>query len=205
MNLQRLKGNPTIIESQLETLEITKSFIKLPETQQQMVLAAAVEYDKLNQQEKFLKARRDNVFRPIVESIAESCGIADEQGSLHLVIKDELEDEEVTAEVVRQRKVSLSFNPAAAEKLIEEKGLHDCMVEVVSYEFDEDKIIEAYNCGIISAAELDEIFPEKISWATVVRTTAVEVKEIETARKQLEANAKLEKEMLTIESTTTNK
>jgi len=163
--------------------EKTKSFLKLPQTQQEMVLTTAVEYEILNQQEKLLAARRNLECRPIVEAAAEKFGIEDNNGHLHLQMGD--------TEIVRTKKISTTINSILAEELLKEKGLYEsCITPVVTYEFSEEKIIEAYNAGKISAIELDSIFTEKISWATSVNTDNEEVQTIKELRKQLEKTKK---------------
>jgi hypothetical protein len=159
--------------------ELTKVSKKLVPKYLETVVAAAIEYELLNQQEKLLKTRRDKVFRPIIEPATDAYGTEDANGHLHFI-------PEKGTEIVRTKKVSRVLNTVAAEKLIEEKGIQGAMVEVVSYEVDEEKLIDAYNCGIISAAELDSIFDERISYATSVKTDDPQVKEIESARKSLE-------------------
>lgn len=164
--------------------ELTKSFLKLPLTKQEAILTAAVEYATLNEQEKLLKTRKDKVFRPIVEGAVMAYGTEDQNQNLHLVMED--------TEVIRTRKVSRTLNSVAAEALLEEKGLTDsCMIQVVSWEIDEEKLVEAYHAGKITAEELDGIFSENISWATSVKTTNEEVVKIQSLRKEIEKGGEL--------------
>jgi hypothetical protein len=159
--------------------ELTKIFSKLSAVQQDAITIAALQYELLNQQEKLLKTRRDKVFRPVIESAADSYGVEDASGHRHLNTTEGVE-------IIRTKKVSRILNTVAAEKLIEKKGIPGAIVEVVSYEIDEEALINAYNCGIISAAELDSIFDERISWATSVNTDDEQIQEVTNARKSLE-------------------
>ena len=166
-------------KTQVAVKERTKTFLKLPLTKQEMILTAAITYEIMNQQEKLLKAKRDKEVRPIVEGAADAYGVEDQNGHLHLVMDD--------TEIVRTKKISRTLNTIAAEQLLKEKGLYDsCIMQVVSWEIDEEKIIEAYNAGKITASELDDIFSENISWATKVNTSVEEVKTIEKLRKEIE-------------------
>lgn len=164
-------------------LEVTKEFLKLPQTKQAMVLTAAIEYERMNQQEKLIKARRDKQLRPIVEGAADAYGTEDANGHVHLV----MESDGVEAEVIRTKKVTRTMNELAAERILKNAGLYEsCIQQVISWEIDEDKIIEAYNAGLLSAEDLDNMFSEKISWATNIKTDEPQVKEVEKLRKEIE-------------------
>lgn len=170
---------PAQKQTEVVVKDRTKAFLALPKTKQEMVLFAATEYAKLNEQEKLLEARRKKEFKPIVDKAAETWGIEDENGSLHLVVDG--------AELVKQRKVSISLNPIAAEELLRKKKLYDaCVVETVTYELDEGKIMDAYQAGKISAKELDDIFSEKVTWATIVTVDSEEIDNIKKLRKKIE-------------------
>jgi hypothetical protein len=175
-------------ETSLE--DINKTYLKLPKTHQELILTAAKDYEIMNQQEKLICSRRNKWVRPIVEGAANAYGIEDEEGHIHLVMED--------VEVVRTRRVSRTLNSVAAEELLKEKGIYDtCVQMVVTYEVDEDKIIEAYNAGKITAGELDSIFSEKISWATNINTDIEEVAELKRIRKEVDKSEM--KELPTIE------
>jgi hypothetical protein len=179
MTLKTLMQQDEEPKTQVAVKERTKTFLKLPLTKQEMILTAAITYEIMNQQEKLLKAKRDKEVRPIVEGAADAYGVEDQNGHLHLVMDD--------TEIVRTKKISRTLNTIAAEQLLKEKGLYDsCIMQVVSWEIDEEKIIEAYNAGKITASELDDIFSENISWATKVNTSVEEVKTIEKLRKEIE-------------------
>jgi hypothetical protein len=196
MTLKSLMQEDEESKTQVAVKERTKEFLKLPLTRQEAVLTAAVEYETMNQQEKLLAARRNKFLRPIIEGAAHAYGVEDQDGHMHLV----MEKDAVSTEVIRTKKISRTLNTVAAESLLKEKGLYEsCVMQVISWEIDEEKIIEAYNAGKITAGELDDIFSEKISWATSVKTGDTQIKEIEKIRKEIE---KMEvKEMTEIEST----
>jgi hypothetical protein len=179
MNLKPFLEDEEKPKTQVAVMERTKTFLKLPQTKQEMILTAAITYEIMNQQEKLLKAKRDKEVRPIVEGAADAYGVEDQNGHLHLVMDD--------TEILRTKKISRTLNTIAAEQLLKEKGLYEsCVMQVISWEIDEEKIIEAYNAGEISASELDDIFSENISWATKVNTNVEEVKTIEKLRKEIE-------------------
>jgi hypothetical protein len=177
-------------------VEVTKQFLQLPENRQKIILTAALEYETMNQQEKLIEAQRNKMVRPIVEGAADAYGIEDSDGHMHLV----MEEDGVSAEIVRTRKISRTLNSVAAEELLKRKDLYDsCVMQVVSWEIDEEKIIEAYNAGLIAAEELDSIFSEKISWATSIKTDSPQIEAIKKIRKEVE-KAKPQGELPTVES-----
>ena len=179
MNLKPFLEDEEKPKTQVAVMERTKTFLKLPQTKQEMILTAAITYEIMNQQEKLLKAKRDKEVRPIVEGAADAYGVEDQDGHLHLVMDD--------TEIVRIKKTSRTLNTVAAEQLLKEKGLYDsCVMQVISWELDEEKIIEAYNADKITAGELDSLFSENISWATKVNTDIEEVKSIKKLRKEIE-------------------
>ena len=158
---------------------VTKKFLQLPSSHQEVILTTAIEYEKLNQQEKLLKARRDKQLRPIIEGATDAYGIEDTNGHMHLVMEG--------AEVVRTKKISRILNEISAEAVLKKHNIYDsCVQQVVSWEIDEEKIIEAYEAGLLTAAELDDMFSEKISWATSVKTDDSDVAEIVNTRKAIE-------------------
>ena len=176
-------------------IEVTISFLKLPTTKQEMVLTAALEYEMLNQQEKLFKARKDKMFRPIVECAADAYGVEDPDGHVHLVMESDGNE----VEIVRTRRVARTMNEVSAERILKNAGLYDsCIQQVISWEIDEEKIIEAYNAGLLSADDLDKMFSEKITWATSVKTDVPQIKEVEKLRKEIEKQKEV-KELLEVE------
>jgi hypothetical protein len=171
--------------------DLTKEFAKLPIEKKDIIFGAAYDYDLLNQQEKLLEERRNKQCRGVVEVAADTWGIADADGHIHLNFSGKMGEEVVEIEITRQKKISRTLNTIAAEELLREKGIYDsCIEEVVTYEFDEEKIIEAYEAGKITARELDNIFTEKVSYATIVKTDAEEIRALESARKAIAKAAK---------------
>ena len=192
----KLKPQPEFAEApsvEVMVKERTKVFLQLPKTQQEVLLEAAVQYATLNEQEKLLKARRDTQYRPLIEGVTDDYGIEDTNGHKHMVMSDEVE-------VVREKKVTRTLNPIVAESILRDNELWEqCLQEVVTYEIDEEKIMQAYTAGLISAEELDRMFDEKIGWATKVNTTDEQVVAIRELRKAIE-KGKPTGELPTIES-----
>jgi hypothetical protein len=196
MNLKALNEFEEEPGTKLSVVERTKSFLKLPRSKQEIILTAAIDYETMNQQEKLIKAQRDKMVRPIVETAADSWGIEDNNGHLHLVMEQE---DGHTVEVVRTKKISRTMNQVAAEDILRTSNIWDsCVMQVISWEIDEEKVIAAYEAGLLSATDLDNMFTEKVTWATSVKTDVPQIKRIEETRKELE-KAKPQGELTTIE------
>jgi len=165
--------------------ERTKTFLKLPKTKQEVITDSALKYEVINQQEKLLESQRKTL-RPILEDAVKSFGIEDQNGSFKLI----LEKDGHQIEVCNIKRVYRSLNNFAAESLLKRKGLYDsCVVQVISEEIDEERLIEAYEAGQLTAEDLDEIFTEKESWALQVKTDHPDVESIRKIRKNVEQSA----------------
>jgi hypothetical protein len=196
MNLEPFMEDEEGVE--VAVREHTQEFMKLPEADQALVLTAAIEYETMNQQEKLIEERRNKIFRPIVESAADLYGSPDENEHLHLVAAID----NVDVEIIRTKKTSRTLNELATEELLKSKGLYEsCVMQVITYEIDEEKIIEAYDAGLISANELDSLFYSKVSWATSVKVDTDNIKLMKKLRKRLKDGEDIpQKEMKLIES-----
>ena len=167
-----------------ESKEVTKAFLKLPKTRQEAILMAAKEYEIMNQQAKIIDARRKHFLKPLIDGATDAYGIEDSSGHLHLVVDGE-------TEIIRTKRVSRTLNEMAAEDVLKKKGLYDsCVQQVISWEIDEEKVIEAYNAGLLDAEDLDSMFRESISWATSVSSKAEEVEKLRELRKRIEKGEK---------------
>lgn len=179
-----------------ETKQETKTQTKVQEetqvnpfvflkTKQETAFATALEFGMLNAQEKLLKARKESLRMP-VEELVTGQGVETPEG--HRVISDDY------VEITLQRKTSPSFNSVMAEEILKKKGLMEtCSVTQVieTVTLDEDKIREAYEAGLITAQELDEMFTEKVSTALIVKVSAENVPEYKTLN---DIRKKIEKE-----------
>lgn len=142
-------------------------------TTEELALEVAVKYEMLNQQEKLLKARRDREYRPIIEDLVKRKGIEDAKGSKHFG------SDSVT--INYNRRATVTFNSVAAEMILKKKKLYEsCTVEVTTISIDEQKIIEAYQAGIISPKEFAQMFVESESFALKVDITPESIPEYDT-------------------------
>jgi len=95
----------------------------------------------------------------------EELGVEDDRG--HIVVDLGQDVSGVTA-VMQQRRVSKSLDTDVAEELLKEKGLYDRCVATISV-LDEDAVMAAYYEGALTEADIDTMFPAKVSYALVMK------------------------------------
>lgn len=148
-----------------------------------MLVSLAVEYEMLNQRVKILQARMKKQLRPAIEQELSQRGIEDISGHKHIYYDE--------AELIHERHAKLVFNETAAEAILTKKGL----LEAVSHEeikrvMDEEKIIEAYEAGLLTPKEFDKMFSESVEWHFKVKidpTKNQEYNDLLGFRKQIES------------------
>jgi len=95
----------------------------------------------------------------------EELGVEDDRG--HVVV-DLGQDVSGVTTVMQQRRVSKSLDTDIAEELLKEKGLCDRCVATISV-LDEDAVMAAYYEGALTEADIDTMFPAKVSYALVMK------------------------------------
>jgi hypothetical protein len=107
---------------------------------------------------------RVNTLKKRILSYVEDLGSANEKGSLVLPLNDEVTG---TTSVVKQRRVSKMFDESAAESLLKSKDLFEtCTKTIVT--LDQDAVMAAYYDGKLTDADIETMFPEKVTWALVL-------------------------------------
>jgi hypothetical protein len=139
----------------------TKTKVSLDlKTKDETVVAQAIDYNLLNQQEKMLAAKRALIRRDF-EPVVKSRGVEDSDGHIHFK-RDEVE-------VVLQKRVKASLNQLLLEELLEKKGLLEKVAtKKIVWDIDEERVKEAVAAGLIKPREIEDIFTETISYAMVV-------------------------------------
>jgi len=107
---------------------------------------------------------RVNTIKKRITGYIEDLGTANEKGSIVLQVNDERTG---TAAVVKQRRVSKQFDEATADKILAEKGLAETCTKTITV-LDEDAVMSAYYNGDLTDADIEKMFPEKVTWAIVL-------------------------------------
>jgi hypothetical protein len=95
----------------------------------------------------------------------EELGVEDDRG--HVVVNLGQEVDGVTT-VMQQRRVSKTLDTDIAESLLKEKGLYDRCVTTIEV-LNEDEVMAAYYEGALTEADIDTMFPAKVSYALVMK------------------------------------
>ena len=141
-------------------------------TKEEQLAEQAIDYEMTNQRIKLLQARMKVHLRPMIEDELAKRGVEDVSGHKHLNLPG--------VELLHERHASITFNETAAEAILAKKGL----LESVSHEevitrriLDEEKIVEAYEAGLLTPKEFDKMFSEDVKWHFKVRVDGETVPE----------------------------
>lgn len=121
------------------------------------------QYVALKDEQTALTSRIDEIKKRL-STYAEELGSPNDKGSFVYPVNDELTG---TKSVVRQRRVSKVFSESTANTLLTEKGIFEECTKTITV-LDEDAVMAAYYEGKLTDADIDTMFPEKITWALVL-------------------------------------
>lgn len=107
---------------------------------------------------------RVNVIKKRLSTVAEEQGTPNDKGSLVFPIDDPVTG---TRSIVRQRRVSKVFDEDVANKVLADAGLTEQCTKTITV-LDEDAVMAAYYEGKLTDADIDSMFPEKVTWALVL-------------------------------------
>jgi uncharacterized membrane protein YheB (UPF0754 family) len=124
------------------------------------------QYLSLKKEIELLTKRQDEL-KSRLKSTVEAAGETDDRG--HVILKVE---DEITGEVTltQQRRVSKSLDMDVAETLLKERGIYDKCVKMIPV-LQEDAIMSCVYTGELSEADVDTMFPSKISYAFLVKAS----------------------------------
>lgn len=136
-------------------------------------LRNADETDLINRTKKyaFLKAQLDFLEKEQKElrihlfEALDSTGVEDDKGNIIIELPEEVEG---YSSVVKQRRVSRKIDEAKAEEIITAKGLEDTLYKTVIV-VDEDALMAALYEDVLTEAEIDEMYPQAVTWALVLK------------------------------------
>lgn len=107
---------------------------------------------------------RVNTIKKRLTGYIDDLGTANEKGSIVLQVND---DRSNTAAIVKQRRVSKQFDESTANSILAERGLAESCLKTVTV-LDEDAVMGAYYDGKLTDADIEKMFPEKVTWALVL-------------------------------------
>lgn len=110
--------------------------------------------------EKEQKALRALLFEDLDE-----IGEEDDKGNVIIELPEEVEG---YSSVVKQRRVSRKIDEALAEEIIIKHGLEDVLYKTIRV-VDEDALMAALYEDVLTEEEVDEMYPQSITWALVLK------------------------------------
>ena len=92
-------------------------------------------------------------------------GEEDDKGNVIIELPEEVEG---YSSVVKQRRVSRKIDEALAEEIIIKHGLEDVLYKTIRV-VDEDALMAALYEDVLTEEEVDEMYPQSITWALVLK------------------------------------
>jgi hypothetical protein len=109
-------------------------------------------------------AERVTTIKKRLTAYIEDLGEPNEKGSIVLPVEDERTN---TRAIVKQRRVSKQFDEDTANDLLKDKGLFETCTTTITV-LDQDAVMGAYYEGKLTDADIEKMFPEKVTWALVL-------------------------------------
>lgn len=109
---------------------------------------------------------RENDLKKILQHAVETAGYEDDKGNYWLDLDEPLEVDGygVVPRLKRERRVAFSVDETKAEAILAKKGILDECTTMVPV-LDEEEIRKAHFKGVLTDAEIEAIFPAKVTWA----------------------------------------
>lgn len=112
-----------------------------------------------------LLTNRINILKSRLTEHVESSGETTDKGHITLTVDDPIKGEVV---LTKQRKVSKPLDINVAEALLEERGIKEQCIKMIPT-LDDAAIMAAYYQGKLTEEDIDKMFPEKVTYAFIVK------------------------------------
>jgi hypothetical protein len=122
------------------------------------------QYVALKDQIDLISTRQSEIKKRLIEAVDE-LGEFNDRGHKVLALDD---DSINVATLTKQRKVSNPLDMDVAETLLTKRGIKDTCIKMVPT-LDESAIMAAFYSGHLTEEDIDAMFPEKVSYAFIVK------------------------------------
>ena len=126
--------------------------------------AQAKEYAFLKKQIDYLEKQQKELREKLFAQIEES-GEVDDRGNL---VRPFDKDVEGFVGIMKQRRVTRKVDEGVAEQMIYDKGLENELYKTIRV-VDEDALMAALYEGKLTEEEIDEMYPQNVVWALVLK------------------------------------
>jgi hypothetical protein len=109
---------------------------------------------------------RESALKKDVQEFIDANGYEDDKGHIWFDLDEPLDIAGfgTVKQLKRERRVSVTVDDTQAEAILQAKGIYDdCTTTIVV--LDEEEIRKAHFKGLLTDADIDAIFPPKVSWA----------------------------------------
>jgi len=148
--------------------QISEAFTSIMPMAEDEGLEGLINYVRQHEQIKSnmdMLTERKTFVRGQIDRMTEELGKEDAKGHIVVELNDTVSG---VSKVTRQRRVSKNFNEEEAHAILKEKDLIERCVKTVAV-LDEEAVMAAYNEGLLTDEDIDKMFPEKVTWATVIK------------------------------------
>ena len=127
-------------------------------------VANAKQYSFTKQQLEYWEKQQKELKAKLFEKLDET-GEPDSSGNIVIELDEDIDG---AVAVVKQRRVSRKIDEALAEEIITKHGLEDVLYKTIRV-VDEDALMAALYEDVLTEEEVDEMYPQSITWALVLK------------------------------------
>lgn len=128
------------------------------------LIARTKKYSFLKSQLDYLE-KEQKALRAELFEVLDVSGEPDDKGNIIIELPEAVDGYNA---IMKQRRVSRKIDEVKAEELIEAKGLEEKLYKTIRV-VDEDALMAALYEEILTEAEIDEMYPQSIIWALVLK------------------------------------
>ena len=121
------------------------------------------EYAFIKAQREYLEKQHKELREKLFE-VLDGSGEPDDKGNIILELPQEVDG---YVSVVKQKRVSRKVDELVAEEIITEKGMEDTLYKTIRV-VDEDALMAALYNDELTEEEIDQMYPQKITWALIL-------------------------------------
>ena len=134
------------------------------DTEETKFLNAVKKYSFLKNQIEFIESEQKELRLTLFEEL-DASGEVDDKGNILIELPEEVNG---TSVLMKQRRTSRKINEAKAEEIIEAKGLQDKLFKTITV-IDEDALMAALYSDELTEEEIEEMYPQTVTWALVFK------------------------------------
>ena len=128
------------------------------------LIARAKKYSFLKSQLDYLEKEQKSLRLDLFEDL-DSKGEEDDKGNIVLELPEEVDG---YVSIIKQRRVARKIDEDKAEEIITARGMEETLYKTIRV-VDEDALMAALYNDELTEAEIDEMYPQSITWALVLK------------------------------------